>query len=178
MLCSAHGREFFHLFPELSNSGCLPGRAGGTPYGSRSRIVTAPSCRPLASKRTQLARSMRSSKVSSIATMRSSTGSSSMRALSKVGLPDPVPPETRMLRLKPLHVLHDPAAIPQRRMHAAPAIGGGIASITYWALAMGIVQVPSETRCASPLTPESASRFRPTPYASPTDRSRPPARPC
>ena len=34
MLCSAHGREFFHLFPELSNSGCLPGRAGGTPYGS------------------------------------------------------------------------------------------------------------------------------------------------
>ena len=29
MLCSAHGREFFHLFPELSNSGCLPGRAGG-----------------------------------------------------------------------------------------------------------------------------------------------------
>ena len=35
MLCSAHGREFFHLFPELSNSGCLPGKAGGTPYGSR-----------------------------------------------------------------------------------------------------------------------------------------------
>ena len=64
-----------------------------------------------------------------------------------------------------LHVLHDPAAIPQRHMHAAPAIGGGIASITYWALAMGIVQVPSETRCASPLTPESVSRSRPTPYA-------------
>ena len=57
-----------------------------------------------------------------------------------------------------LRVLHDPAAIPQRRVHAAPAIGGGIASITYWALAMGIVQVPSETRCASPLTPESVSR--------------------
>ena len=47
-----------------------------------------------------------------------------------------------------LHVLHDPAAISQRRVHAAPAIGGGIASITYWALTMGIVQVPSETRCA------------------------------
>ena len=42
---------------------------------------------------------------------------------------------------------------------------GGIASITYRALAMGIVQVPSETRCASPLTPESVSRSRPTPYA-------------
>ena len=41
---------------------------------------------------------MRSSNVSSIATMSSSTGSSSMRALSKVVLPDPVPPETRMLR--------------------------------------------------------------------------------
>ena len=64
-----------------------------------------------------------------------------------------------------LHVLHGPAAIPQRRVHAAPAIGGGIASITYWALAMGIVQVPSETRCASPLTPESVSRSRPTPDA-------------
>ncbi len=64
-----------------------------------------------------------------------------------------------------LHVLHDPAAIPQRRVHAGPAIGGGIASITYWVLAMGIVQVPSETRCASPLTPESVSRSRPTPDA-------------
>ena len=77
-----------------------------------------------------------------------------------------------------LHVLHDPAAIPQRRMHSAPAIGGGIASLTYWALAMGIVQVPSETHCASPPLTESVSRYRPTPYASPTDRSRPPARPC
>ena len=77
-----------------------------------------------------------------------------------------------------LRVLHDPAASPQLRMHAEPAIGGGIASITSWALAMGIVQVPSETRCASPLTPESASRCRPTPCAWPTDRSRPPARPC
>ena len=37
-----------------------------------------------------------------------------------------------------LHVLHDPAAIPQRRVHAAPAIAGGVASITYWALAMEI----------------------------------------
>ena len=54
---------------------------------------------------------------------------------------------------------------PQRRVHAAPAIGGGIASITYWALAMGIAQVPSETRCASPLSPESVPRSRPTPYA-------------
>ena len=69
-------------------------------------------------------------------------------------------------------------AIPQRRIHAAPAIGEGIASITYWALAMGIVRVPSETRCASPLTPESVSRFRPTPCAWPRDRSRPPAWPC
>ena len=77
-----------------------------------------------------------------------------------------------------LHVLHDPAAIPQRRVHAAPAIAEGVASITYWALAMGIVQVPSETRCASPLSPESASRFRPTPCVWPTDRSRPPAWPC
>ena len=51
-----------------------------------------------ASNRTQFEWSMRSSSVSSIATMRSSTGSSSMRALSKVVLPDPVPPETRMLR--------------------------------------------------------------------------------
>ena len=41
---------------------------------------------------------MRSSNVSSIVTIRSSPGSSSMRALSKVVLPDPVPPETRMLR--------------------------------------------------------------------------------
>ncbi len=63
-----------------------------------------------------------------------------------------------------LHVLHDPTAIPQRPMHAAPAIGGEIASISYWALAMETVQVPSETRCASPLTPESVSRSRPTPY--------------
>ena len=39
MLCSAHGREFFHLFPELSNSGCLPGRAGGTPYGSSAGLT-------------------------------------------------------------------------------------------------------------------------------------------
>ena len=64
-----------------------------------------------------------------------------------------------------LRVLHGPAAIPQRRVHAAPAIGGGTASITYWTRAMGIVQVPSETRCASPLTPESVSRSRPTPDA-------------
>ncbi len=42
MLCSAHGREFFHLFPELSNSGCLPGRAGGTPYGSRTLVELVP----------------------------------------------------------------------------------------------------------------------------------------
>ena len=41
---------------------------------------------------------MRSSKVSSMATIRSSSGRSSMRALSNVVLPDPVPPETRMLR--------------------------------------------------------------------------------
>ncbi len=27
------------MFPELSNSGCLPGRAGGTPYGSSLRIA-------------------------------------------------------------------------------------------------------------------------------------------
>ena len=77
-----------------------------------------------------------------------------------------------------LHVLHDPAAIPQLRVHGAPAIGGGIASITCWVLAMGIVQVPSETHRASPLTPESASRYRPTPCAWPTDRSPPPASPC
>ena len=77
-----------------------------------------------------------------------------------------------------LHVLHDPASTPQRRIHAAPAIAGSIPSTTYCPLAMGIVQVPSETRCASPLTPESVSRSRPTPYARPTDRSRPPARPC
>ncbi len=54
----------------------------------------------------------------------------------------------------------------------------GIAPITLQAPAMGIVQVPSETRCASPLTPESASRSRPTPCAWPTDRSRPHPSPC
>ena len=48
MLCSAHGREFFHLFPELSNSGCLPGRAGGTPYGSSAPEFTALPTRSMA----------------------------------------------------------------------------------------------------------------------------------
>ncbi len=51
-------------------------------------------------------------------------------------------------------------------------------SIIYRALAMGIVQVPSETRCASPLTPESVSRFRSTRRARPSDRSRHPPWPC
>lgn len=58
-----------------------------------------------------------------------------------------------------LHVLHEQAAILQRRVHAVPSIGGGIASITYRALVMGRAQVPPETRCVSPSTPESASRF-------------------
>ena len=41
---------------------------------------------------------MRSSRVFSMATMRSSSGSNSMSAFSSVVLPDPVPPKTRMLR--------------------------------------------------------------------------------
>lgn len=39
-------------------------------------------------------------------------------------------------------VLHDPAATPKRRIHAVLATGGRNASITLWALAMEIVQVP------------------------------------
>ena len=38
-------------------------------------------------------------------------------------------------------------------------------SITHRAMAMGIAQVPSGTRCVSPLTPESVSRSRPTSHA-------------
>ena len=41
---------------------------------------------------------MRSSRVSSMATMRSSSGNNSMSAFNSVVLPDPVPPETRMFR--------------------------------------------------------------------------------
>lgn len=46
------------------------------------------------------------------------------------------------------------------------------------ALAMGIAQVLSETRCAPPLPSESASRSRPIPHAWPPDRSPPPPWPC
>ena len=63
-----------------------------------------------------------------------------------------------------LHVLQDSAAILQRHVHAEAAMGGGIASITYQAPAMGIVQVPSKTRCVSPLTPEFVSHTRPSVY--------------
>jgi hypothetical protein len=55
---------------------------------------------------------------------------------------------------------------------------GEIRLITDRPLVERPVQVPSEIRCASPLTPESASRFRPTPYAWPPDLSGPPPRPC
>ena len=55
-------------------------------------------CNPRASNRTQFGLSMRSSSVSSMATIRSSSGRSSMKALSSVVLPLPVPPLTRMFR--------------------------------------------------------------------------------
>ena len=51
--------------------------------------MTAPFCSPRASKRTQFGESMRSSKVSSMATIRSSSGMSAMSALSSVVLPAP-----------------------------------------------------------------------------------------
>ena len=60
--------------------------------------MTAPSWSPRASKRTQFGESIRSSKVSSMATIRSSSGMSAMSALRSVVLPLPVPPLTRMLR--------------------------------------------------------------------------------
>ena len=61
-------------------------------------MVTAPVWSPRASKRTQFGESIRSSSVSSMATIRSSAGMSSMSALRSVVLPLPVPPLTRMLR--------------------------------------------------------------------------------
>ena len=66
-------------------------------WRTRSRIDTGAS-EPMApaSKRTQFARSILSSSVSSIATIRSSSGSSSISAFKSVVFPEPVPPETRM----------------------------------------------------------------------------------
>ena len=60
--------------------------------------MTAPCCNPRASNRTQFGESMRSSKVSSMVTIRSSSGMRAMSALSSVVLPLPVPPLTRIFR--------------------------------------------------------------------------------
>ena len=60
--------------------------------------MSAPCCNPRASNRTQFGELMRSSKVSSMATIRSSSGMRAMSALSSVVLPLPVPPLTRILR--------------------------------------------------------------------------------
>ena len=61
--------------------------------------MSAPCCNRRASNRTQFGESMRSSKVSSMATIRSSSGMRAMSALSSVVLPLAVPPLTRILRL-------------------------------------------------------------------------------
>ena len=64
-------------------------------WRTRSRIETGVSWVAPASNRRQLARSIRSSSVSSMATIRSSAGRSSISAFRSVVLPEPVPPETR-----------------------------------------------------------------------------------
>ena len=61
-------------------------------------MVTAQVWSPRASKRTQFGESICSSSVSSIATIRSSVGMSSVSALRSVVLPLPVPPLNRILR--------------------------------------------------------------------------------
>ena len=67
-------------------------------WRTRSRILTAPCGKPRASNRSQFGASIRSSRVSSMAAIRSSLGSSSMRAFRSVVLPLPVPPLTRMFQ--------------------------------------------------------------------------------
>ena len=67
---------------------------GPVPQGVAHEVADTdrPLRHPRASNRTQCGRSMRSSKVSSMATIRSSSGSRSMSALRSVVLPLPVPP--------------------------------------------------------------------------------------
>ena len=60
--------------------------------------MSAPCCNPRASNRMQFGKSMRSSKVSSMATIRSSSGMRAMSVLSSVVLRLPVPPLTRIFR--------------------------------------------------------------------------------
>ena len=60
--------------------------------------MTAPCCNRRASNRTRFGESMGSSKVSSMATLRWSSGMRAMSALSSVVLPLAVPPLTRILR--------------------------------------------------------------------------------
>ena len=60
--------------------------------------MSAPCCNPRASNRMRFGESMRSSKVSSMATIRWSSGMRAMSTLSSVVLPLAVPPLTRILR--------------------------------------------------------------------------------